>query len=131
MRSLGRVHHQSVQNHDLPFRRIRVTPLGIDVLGHLDLVDLGGCRHYAVRLQHEQVVGIQGVLGCLTGGIDTSNPTDGGAAGFLLGQDVVIDGGDGGDVRLGGFADVCHGLSLLLGSFWVMIPQKTRFGKAI
>ena len=128
---LGRVHHQGVQNHDLLLRRIRITPLGIDVLGHLDLVDLGGCRHHAVLLQHEQVTGIQGVLGGLLRGIDTSNPTDGGATGLLLGQDVVIDGGDGGDVRLGGFTDVCHVRSLLPHSFGVMIPQKTRFGKAI
>ena len=120
-----------MQNHDLPFRRIRVAPLGVGVFGHLDLVDLGGCRHYAVRLQHEQVAGVQGVLGCLTGGVNTSNPTDGGAAGFLLGQDVVIDGGDGGDVRLGGFTDVCHVRSLRPHSFGVMIPQKTRFGIAI
>ena len=126
---LCRLHHQGVQHHDLPFRRIRITPLGVGVFGHLDLVDLSRCC-YAVRLQYEQVTGVQGVLGGLTGGVNTSYPANGGTPGFFLGQDVVIDGGHGGDVRLDGFADVGHVLSLLPGSFVVMIPQKTRFGKA-
>ena len=109
------VHHQGVEDED-GVRGVVPAPGGVGVDVHLRLVDLGGGDDAALLLGDVQAVGLERVDSGLAGGVDGADPAEGGAAGFLLGVDGVIDGGDLVQVAGDGFAE--HGKRLLS---WGMI----------
>ena len=91
-------------------RGVVPAPGGVGVFGDLRLVDLGGGDDAALFLGHIHLSGLDGVGGGLAGGVDGADPADGGAAGFLLGVDGVVDGGDLVQVAGNGLAEHRKGL---------------------
>ena len=91
-----------VVGSDLPWRA--------DVFVTLQMVEDGGADDGAVLLLHEKIAAGERSFGGGAGWVDIAHPADGGAAGFLLGVDGVVDGGDLVQVAGDGLAEHRKGL---------------------
>ena len=78
----GRRDRQGVQHHHVLIL-CRVFPVHPGVLRHLLLIDAGCGYHRPLLLVYEQVVLLEGLSGCLHGGINIPHPADPGLALFF------------------------------------------------
>ena len=79
-------------------------PRSVGVFVALQMIEDGGADDGAVLLLHEKIAAVERSFGGGAGWIDIAHPADGGAAGFLFGVDVVVNGAYSVEIGGSGFA---------------------------